>query len=202
MERKIVIDPGHGGFQPGGMNRRFGILEKDIVLKMAEYMKEELIYNYPSINFRLTRNSDISVSLRDRCEMANDFGADLFISIHTNARLLKGKYGLEIETYHDENSVNGRKLATIIQKNLVNDTICNVPTIDRGVKTGRRWSSRKGKWMPFYVLRHTAMPAVLVELGFLSDNEEAIILTDPDYQNIMGIILAQSVDEYFRHKEV
>jgi len=197
MLKSVMIDAGHGGRDPGAINKQLGFKEKDIVLKVAEYLAFELIESYPNIVPFLTRKEDEYISLKERCAKADcvvfeDLSikpADIFLSVHTNARLLKGKYGLEIETYHYRGSVLGKKLASVVQKNLVAEgTMMN--TIDRGVKTAL-----------FYVLRRTRMPAVLVELGFLSDLEEAIILSSDCHQKKMGKILAKSINEFFREQE-
>jgi len=196
MKKSVMIDPGHGGVHPGAVDKALGYKEKDIVLKVAEFMKDELIRNHPDISILATRIGDVTVSLQQRCKIANEMKAGVFMSIHTNARCLKGKHGLEIETYYCGGSEIGKRFAKIVQKNLV-DEKCDVSTIDRGVKIGQRWSEKKKKMMPFYVLRHTWMPAILVELGFLSDFEEMIILTSPYYQKSMGRCLAQSLAEFF-----
>lgn len=201
VRRVVMLDPGHGGHKPGGMNKQFGLKEKDIVLKVAEYVMNELVDNYPRIIPFLTRKGDVHVSLPDRCEQAGYRGADIFISIHTNARVLKGKHGLEIETFYCRGSGRGRTLASIIQKNLLSEQT-PIRTIDRGVKIGEVWSKRKQKKVPYYVLRNTAMPAVLVELGFLSDDEEAIVLNNPWHQEAMGKSIAQSIDEFFNQEDI
>jgi len=192
-----MIDPGHGGSAPGAVNKELNLKEKDIVMEVARYMVAELEENYSHILPFLTRGGDVSVSLDSRCRLASVYEVDIFVSIHTNARLLKGKYGIEIETFHCKGSKTGKRLASVIQKNLL-DQRNSLPVIDRGVKVGERWSKKRQKMMPFYVLKYTRMPAVLVELGFLSDFEEAVILSSVRHQQAMGKILAQSVDEFFK----
>jgi len=194
--RKVAIDPGHGGHKPGGMNKELGFMEKDIVLEVAKCVADELEDNYSHIIPSLTRKGDIHVSLPERCELANRKEVDIFVSIHTNARVMKGRYGLEIETFYSRGSREGKRLAKIIQKNLLSEKT-PVKTIDRKVKIGEVWSKKKEKMVPYYVLRNTNMPAVLVELGFLSDFEEAIILTSPVHQEAMGKSIAQSIGEFF-----
>jgi len=201
MRKSVMLDPGHGGHKPGGMNKELGLKEKDIVLKVAEHVITELAKNYPYIIPFLTRKGDVHVSLPDRCEQANYRGADIFVSIHTNARLMKGVYGIEIETFYCRGSRKGKELASIIQKNLLSERT-PVKTIDRGVKIGEVWSKRKQKKVPYYVLRNTDMPSVLAELGFLSDYEEAIILNTPFYQENIGKSIAQSIDEFFNQEDI
>ena len=201
MKKSVMIDPGHGGVHPGAVDKDLGYKEKDIVLKVAEFMKDELVKNHSDIFVWMTRTEDITLSLQGRCNLADEAGVSVFMSIHTNARCLKGRKGLEIETYHCRGSKTGKRFAKIVQKNLVAENYKGPPTIDRGVKVGKRWSKKKQKWMPFYVLKHTRMPAILVELGFLSDFEEMIILSSPYYQETMGKCLARSLAEFFDKEE-
>lgn len=190
--RYVVIDPGHGGTQSGGQNKDMGFKEKDIVLQVAKYTVRRLRREYPSIIPIMTRSVDKTLSLKKRCSIANErVKADLFLSIHTNAWHLPSKYGLEIETFYYRTSRKGKRFAQIIQKNLLDDVKCSIVTIDRGVKIGQRG----GK--DFYVLKYTNMPAALVELGFLSDNEEAMVLSKRVWQRVMGYALADSIKEYF-----
>jgi len=204
MKKIIVIDAGHGGKDPGAVNPVFGVKEKDINLAVATYLEVELKLNYSNVIIFMSRETDIFISLKDRCLKANSIiksltkpaePADLFLSIHTNAREVKGKYGLEIETYYCRGSVKGKRFAEAIQKALVSNEN-SIPTIDRGVKIGERWSKTKEKMMPFYVLKNTKMPAVLVELGFLSDAEECRYLSNFRNQKIMAKVLACAISEF------
>ena len=98
---------------------------------------------------------------------------------------MKGKPGVEIETYHYPGSKKGEEFAAIIQGALIHDVGEIFDVIDRGVKGGR-----------YYVLKHTKMPAVLVELGFLSDNEEALFLSAIDNQEIMATSLCEAAEHF------
>lgn len=200
MHKLVMLDPGHGGHKPGGINKELGFKEKDIVLEVANHVANELEDNYPNIISSLTRKGDIHVSLPERCGLANRKEVDIFVSIHTNARVMKGVHGIEIETFYSRGSREGKRLASIIQKNLLSEKT-PIETIDRKVKIGEVWSKKKQKKVPYYVLRNTAMPAVLVELGFLSDFEEAIVLTSPVHQESMGKSIAQSIGEFFAQED-
>lgn len=203
----IVIDPGHGGKHPGAVNWMYGhveditVMEKDINLAVANFMSQYMTNSIPEVTRRLTRRVDTTVSLSDRCRYANgvrpnDKPADAFISIHTNARPMKGRYGLEIETFHFRGSEEGEELAYCIQDTLFNQSMkFGVPVIDRGVKIGER----NGK--PFYVLKNTNMPAALVELGFLSDDEEAKLLVNPANQELMAMAIVDGVVQWLESKE-
>ena len=201
---QVVIDAGHGGKDSGAVNALYGVKEKEVNLAVATYMEAELKLFHPYIKTFMSRETDVFISLKNRCQKANwivpnnmtqGIPADLFLSIHTNAREVKGKYGLEIETYHCRGSVRGKRFAEAIQKALVSDKN-SIPTIDRGVKIGERWSKKREKMMPFYVLKHTQMPAVLVELGFLSDIEECIYLSNVRNQKIMGQVLSDALSGF------
>lgn len=196
----IVIDPGHGGKAPGAVNKKYGYMEKTINLHVATFMKEYINTDYPEIIPAMTRMTDYTVSLPDRCQFANAGETDCFISIHTNARQKKGKYGLEIETFCFRGSEEGYILAKRIQEALLLCKYVGIPTIDRGVKIGQR-RGRDGELKDFYVLRNTAMPAVLVEVGFLSDDEEAELLIKPENQRIMGEAIASGVVSWLEERD-
>ena len=186
---EIVIDPGHGGHALGAVNKRYGYREKDINLGVAEFMREYINSDWPHIIATMTRVTDRTVSLPDRVELANYGHTDCFISLHSNARLVKGKYGLEIETF-TYGKTEGYILAKRIQEALVLCKYLGVPVIDRGIKLGK-----------FYVLRKTAMPAVLVELGFLSDDEEAQLLIKPENQKVMAEAITSGVVQWLEDRE-
>jgi len=202
----IVIDPGHGGTDPGAVNKTYGYMEKNINLHVVEFMRTYINDQIPEIEAYSTRRADRAVSLPDRCRFANEHSAlvkkiDAFISIHTNARVLKGRYGLEIETFHFRGSEEGEELAYCIQDTLFNRSmVFGVPVIDRGVKVGQR-RGKDGELKDFYVLRKTNMTACLVELGFLSDDEEAQLLIKPENQEIMAKAIVDGVVAYLRGKE-
>ena len=148
----IVIDPGHGGKDPGAVYA--GYKEKDIVLPIALYLGGFLSN---MANCVYTRTADVYVPLRDRVFIANSMKADMFISIHVNASPKHNARGEEIWIY--PGSVESAKLADSIATYI--DEI--VPGKFRGVKEGN-----------FYVLRKTKMPAVLIEVGFIDNPETSL----------------------------
>ena len=208
----IVIDPGHGGKHPGAVNKTYGYMEKNINLHVAEFMRTYIENEVPELVAWSTRRVDDTVFLSGRCELANGVRfyrkeidaytmVDAFISIHTNARCLKGRYGLEIETFYFRGSGEGYELATFIQdRMLAKSIVYGLPVIDRGVKIGQRRGS-DGELKDFYVLRETHMTACLVELGFLSDDEEAQLLIKPENQEIMAKAIVDGVVAYLKNKE-
>jgi len=205
----IVIDPGHGGRHSGAVNKTYGYMEKNINLHVAEFMEKYIIEEVPELVSYPTRYDDATVSLFDRCQFANrqmlrGKPVDAFISIHTNARVLKGRYGLEIETFHFRGSEEGRELARRVQiqllkQDLMHKGMFGIPIIDRGVKIGQR-RGRDGELKDFYVLRETHMTACLVELGFLSDDEEAQLLIKPENQEIMAKAIVDGIVQWLEER--
>lgn len=205
----IVIDPGHGGKDSGAVNKTYGYMEKNINLAVGNYMRRYIRERVPKLISCPTRLTDTTVSLPGRCQIANDFlrfnfngkPADAFISIHTNARPMRGRHGIEFETYYHKSSAEGWHLSSAILDELLKLQLLDIPIIDRGVKVGERRSKSSGQMVPFYVLKHTAMPACLVELGFLSDDEEARILVNSANQELMAMAIVDGVVKYLRGKE-
>ena len=153
---KIFIDPGHGGKDPGAVSN--GLQEKDLNLTIGLELGKILKAN--GIEVLFSRTTDVFIELSTRAKMANTAKVDGFISIHANATGNSQANGLE--TFHFPNSVEGKKLATSIQNKVL---VENIFKTDRGVKTAN-----------FAVLRQTAMPAALVELGFVTNAQDARLL--------------------------
>ena len=164
---KICIDPGHSGpFEPGACAGGFS--EADINWYIAKFTMAEL--KYRGHQALLTRGKKIdNDELAFRAECANDWQADLFISIHCN------------ETYYYPGSHWGEQLARCIQFCMTDAML----TEDRGVKTA-----------DFQVLRETLCPAVLVECGFLSNPLDREMLTDSLEQWRMGAAIAVAVEDF------
>jgi len=166
-QRIVVIDPGHGGRDPGAV--RYGIRESDLVLQITHKLLQ-LIEADENIRAYTTRNTDVFVSLEDRARMANNVG-DMFVSIHINAARNTTAYG--IETYHRPNAhdnfraLTSRNLADIMHRH----KLVNLGSNDRGVRTAN-----------FAVLRYSTVPSVLLELGFLSNAQDRARMTTPEFQ--------------------
>ncbi|MBA7513312.1 Sporulation-specific N-acetylmuramoyl-L-alanine amidase [subsurface metagenome] len=180
---RLCIDPGHGGKDPGAVNKELGIQEKKINLAVALFMRGYIYTGDYLFDAYMTRHQDYFISLRDRCGKALAWETNAFLSIHTNARPMRGIPGLEIETYHYPGSKKGEEFAAIVQEALIKDVGEISKVIDRGEKEGK-----------YYVLKHTKMPAILVELGFLSDNEEALFLSTIDNQKLMATSLCEAAE--------
>ena len=178
---KITIDAGHSGpFEPGGCAA--GFIEADITLAIARFLRAEM--QLRGWEAELTRTKAIEdVELDWRCEMANEWPADLFISIHCNCSENVAAEGTE--TYHYPGSEAGKQLAEKVQHCLVDALL----TENRGVKKEN-----------FYVLKYTDCPAILVEVGFISNAVDRQMLTDPLEQWRAAAAIASGVEKYFSPK--
>lgn len=147
--RYVIIDPGHGGHDRGGHNGK--VYEKhlalDTALRLEHYLKRR------GIRTKMTRRSDVFISLPGRAAFGNKYSKSIFVSIHYNHTWKRDPRGLE--TYY--HSAQGKKLASYVQAGMVS----KLRTINRGVKHGN-----------FYVMRHSKHPAILVECGFVSNASE------------------------------
>lgn len=180
-DRIIVIDAGHGGKDPGATSN--GALEKDIVLKVATSVKNKLEADGAKVV--LTRSNDTYYSLDERVDIAQKHYADVFVSLHVNAASNTSAQGTE--TYY---SVQGNgsllekdALAAAINRQIVK----NANMRDRGVKTAN-----------FVVIKNTAYPAVLVELGFITNSQDRAKLTDNGYIEIFADSIYKGIVEYYQ----
>lgn len=219
----VVIDPGHGGKDPGAVNK--SIREKDIVLgvglKLGAYIKE----NYPDVKVIYTRSTDVFVPLIERSRIANKNKADLFISIHANycgtpatrgtetfvlglhrsnenldvakkensVILLEENYSNTYEGF-DPNSSESYIMFELVQDIYMDQSLSFANDIQHQFKSRIATSNRGVKQAGFLVLRQSSMPSVLVEAGFLSNQNEANYLkSEEGQQNI-----ALSIFDAFR----
>lgn len=169
----IVLDAGHGGRDQG--TSAGDVLEKDINLSMVKKLAELL--DDDKIDILLTRTEDTKIGLEERAEFANKNKADLFISLHCN--YCEDDTGVQgLECYYREDSEEGEALATHIVDAFQGE--------DRVINRGTRTAN-------FRVLCNTRMPAVLVEMGYLSSQAERDKLTDEAYQDILAEKLAEGI---------
>ena len=178
---RIIIDPGHGGDDPGTIGIG-GVREKDVILPISLDVAE--ILRKQEIEVIMTRDTDNFISLEGRTDMANDIDADLFVSIHANAINLSRPDVNGLETYYYQ---SGRRLAEIIHWSILN----GVNIDDRGIRRAR-----------FYVLRHSTMPAVLIEVGFLTGEVDASHLKDPNHRRQMAEAIARGIVEYIKQNNL
>jgi N-acetylmuramoyl-L-alanine amidase len=176
--KRIIINPGHGGRDPGGFNLD-NIPEKTFTLltarKLAYYLKQYGATVY------LTRNTDRKYNLRDVVAYANKTKADIFISIHYNYSSYRPASGTETYYYHK----NGRNLALNIHRSLI-----------RGIKRRDR-GLRKAK---MYVCNHVKIPTVLVEPIYLSNPKESGLIKQQEFQRKIAKNIAKGVIYYFRNR--
>ncbi|AEG59381.1 N-acetylmuramoyl-L-alanine amidase [Desulforamulus ruminis] len=181
MPKIVMLDPGHGGVDPGAIGPT-GVREKDITLAVAQRVASILS---PVVDVRLTRDTDTSYShvtstdLSIRARLANQAGADCFVSIHCNSATNNTAGGTE--TYHYPGSILGNTLAKAVHT-------CVIPAlgrVDRGIKTAN-----------FAVLRETNMPACLVEMAFISNPTEEALLGSAAFQETAATAIAQGIAEY------
>jgi N-acetylmuramoyl-L-alanine amidase len=178
--RLIVIDPGHGGNDSGAENQVVGINEKTVTLAIAK--KLQAILEQRGHHPLLTRDQDVFVELSRRAEIANQAGADIFVSIHCNSATNSSANG--IETYHHPTSANGKALATNLQNALMAAFSSHQ---NRGVKAA-----------DFLVLRETQMPACLVETEFISNNQQAQFLKNSANQEKIATAIAEGIAKHFQ----
>lgn len=166
QEKKVlVLDPGHGGVDSGAMATG-SLYEKDVVLDIAFkmlYWNKELLSGY--FDIYLTRSIDTLISLNLRTKLARHLKPDLFVSLHCNHAQNKKASGIEVYTFLKTQSTN----------NFQSESEVLAKVISEGIATNLGFANRGGKTANFQVLRDTKniCPAVLVEMGFLSNTDES-----------------------------
>jgi N-acetylmuramoyl-L-alanine amidase len=218
--RRVVLDAGHGGKDAGAQSAT-NLIEKDVTLDIEKRLRDLLQRN--GFEVVVTRSDDRLIPLRERAKLANDSQGDIFVSIHVNSlRSHQSSHG--IETYYlgptkdpvltqlaaEENVASGysiadlrnlldrvyadvrrdesKRLAADVQQQL----FTNLQTIDRGVEN---WGVKRA---PFVVLVATDMPAILAEVGCLSNAPEAAMLREPAYRQHIAEALFRGINEYAR----
>lgn len=174
---KVFIDAGHGGSDPGALG--FGYRESDLNLQIAKKIESKL--KSRGIDVKMSRTSDIYYSLSERAEMANDYGADAFVSIHQNSAESTSANG--IETYYNRNKEEEKPLSNDVQTQVINKT----GATNRGVKNAE-----------FTVLVKSNMISALVECGFISNESEVKNLSDSDYQDKLATGIADGIENYLK----
>ncbi len=174
----VIIDPGHGGPDPGAIGIN-GIRETDVVLEVSKILKKLL--SDKGVEVKLTRKNEVDLDLFPRVSFANKTDADIFVSIHANASRGKRRDINGLETFYFR-GWKGRLLAKRIQKQILR---VSPGSPDRGVKQGR-----------FYVIKNTRMPAVLVEIGFLTGRLDARRLEKITHRKRLAYAIAKGILEY------
>jgi N-acetylmuramoyl-L-alanine amidase len=216
---RIVIDPGHGGHDPGAQVK--GLDEADLTLDIALRL-EQLLQKEPGLQVVLTRRENVSVPLEERTAIANREEADLFLSIHANASRSPSARG--VETYFlsfasspeaeavaaRENSANAgemRQLPDIIKAIALNNKLdesrdlagmVQEALVTRLQRSNRNVRNLGVKKAPFVVLIGAAMPSVLAEVSFLTNRQELALLKNPTYKQRIAEALHAAVMRYRR----
>jgi N-acetylmuramoyl-L-alanine amidase len=214
---RIVIDAGHGGHDPGAKVR--GLTEAALVLDIAQRL-EQLLRAQPGVEVIQTRRADTYVSLEERTEIANRAGADLFISIHANASTNPRTRG--VETYVLNFAANPeaeaiaarenagtartmRQLPDIVKAIALNNKVDESRELARFVQDSLHAQLRKGdktlrnlgvKQAPFMVLVGATMPAILTEVAFVTNSQDAPLLRSPKYRQDVAEALLRGVTRY------
>jgi N-acetylmuramoyl-L-alanine amidase len=179
---KVVIDPGHGGPDPGAVGIA-GLRETDVVLDVSLQLARLL--QSRGVEVVLTRTTEVDVDLPPRVALANSSGADVFLSVHANALSMMRPDVNGIESFYFEPAGNrARSLAAAVQRQML---AISPGSPDRGVRTAR-----------FFVIRRTVMPSTLVEMGFVTGALDAPRLMDANFRRRMAVALATGVLTYLQ----
>jgi len=199
----IIIDPGHGGKDPGAVSKQtingktMQVAEKDIVLNAGKELKTLLNQTYPDKKIIMTRETDAFLTLEQRAEMANsvtvsDNEAVIFISIHANASVNPAARGYEVwhitsgyrrslidKSKHNYSSDITSILNAMLEEEYTTESILLADSILTGLgqNLGSSVPSRGRKANDWFVVRNSRMPAVLVELGFVSNPQDAVLMS-------------------------
>ncbi|WP_294130728.1 N-acetylmuramoyl-L-alanine amidase [uncultured Clostridium sp.] len=172
---KVFIDPGHGGYDNGAVQN--GVFEDEINLQIAQKIEAKL--KAKGVQVKMSRYDDTYLSLTERTTMANNWGSDIFVSIHQNSATSSSANG--IETYYHSSRQDSKELAVEIQ----NDLIQSTNATNRGVKTAN-----------YSVIQTASMPSNLVECGFISNPTEAKNLSSSSYQDKVAEGIVSGIMDY------
>ena len=230
----IVIDPGHGGNDPGCISLDKKTREKDIALDIAKRLEKKIHESLPGVKVVLTRSNDTFVTLSGRADVANDIGADLFISVHVNAQAkgtsasgysihclgqssVKGNdlFSKNLDLCKRENSVilleddyqtryqgfdpsdpQSYILFSLMQNAHLEHSLTFAEDVANAMKGGPISHSRGVSQDPFWVLWRTTMPAVLVEVGFMTNPNDLQTLRSPEGRDKIAANLLKAVQTF------
>ena len=230
----IVIDPGHGGNDPGCISLDKKTREKDIALDIAKRLEKKIHESLPGVKVVLTRSNDTFVTLSGRADVANDLGADLFISVHVNAQAkgtsasgysihclgqssVKGNdlFSKNLDLCKRENSVilleddyqtryqgfdpsdpQSYILFSLMQNAHLEHSLTFAEDVANAMKGGPISHSRGVSQDPFWVLWRTTMPAVLVEVGFMTNPNDLQTLRSPEGRDKIAANLLKAVQTF------
>ena len=217
----VVLDPGHGGQEPGAANDKHGLVESQLALNLAELTASRLRAIMPRARVLLTRSSDVGMSLEERCALANAMEADAFVSIHLNASSEPVRKGgittFVLDTTNNRQALrlaareNGTRVAEVTgiqsllakhhRKTQAEGSLTLAGKIQRHtLKRGRtvlpKLTDRGVRRAMFYVLVGARMPSVLIEASFLTYEPEARALTKHRYRRALADGMASGIASY------
>ena len=230
----IVIDPGHGGHDPGCISADKKTREKNVALDIAQRLSRKIGESLPDVKTVLTRSDDRFVTLSGRADIANDLGADLFISIHVNAQAkgtsasgysihclgqssVKGNdlFSKNLDLIKRENSVilleddyktryqgfdpsdpQSYILFSLVQNAHLEHSLVFAEDVANAMKGGPISHNRGVSQDPFWVLRRTKMPAVLVEVGFMTNANDLKALRSPEDRDRIAENLLKAIKTF------
>lgn len=226
QKRIVVLDPGHGGPDPGAISVS-GMREKEITLKVAQTVKRALEAT-GRYKVHMTRNEDVYVPLRKRYQIAEQVGAELFISLHADSNSDASLRGASIYTLSEKSS--DREAAALAAKENRSDAIAGIDlsnqsdavasflielrqrqtmnesalfseTLIQEVGVSTRLLRNTHRFAGFAVLKSPDVPSVLMELGYLSNRNDEKILRDPRHQEKLARSILRATDAFFERKE-
>ena len=222
----ILIDPGHGGKDPGAQavhpidGKKVTVREKDITLSVGKYLYDMLKKEYPNKQILMTRDKDIFLSLSQRTEIANavplkENGAILYVSVHVNASLDKKAAGFEtwyLSPNYRRQVIDSSKnvdktilpiLNAMTEEEYTTESVLIANFINEGLQNsiGSFTSSRGTKAEEWFVVKNSKMPAVLVEIGFLTNYKEACLLNDSSYLKKVANGIYNGLTSFVTHFE-
>lgn len=210
---RIVIDPGHGGRDPGAIGLG-GVEEKQIALEISRLLERELERRMPRARIVLTRRGDTEVSLDERADIANRERADIFVSIHCNATEERSSSvsGFECWTFRPaarldtlEHGPGGRVVTRRTRPESTGPTSPAAKLLAESVRLkmarSTPMSDRGVRGAAFWVLARTRMPALLIECGYLTNEKDLQILNSPSGQKTIASAIADGLVEYARRRE-
>lgn len=219
----VVLDPGHGGPEPGAANDRYGLVEAQVALEIAELTADRVRAIMPGARVMLTRTHDVDLSLEERCAMANSLEANAFVSIHLNASTEQVRKGgvttFVLDTTNDRQALrlaareNGTRVAEVTgiqhllakyhRQTQAEGSLTLADEIQRHtLKRGRSFlpelADRGVRRAMFYVLVGARMPSVLVEASFLTYEPEARALAKRSYRRALADGIASGIVSYLQ----
>lgn len=219
----VVLDPGHGGREPGAANDEYDLVESQVALDLAERAASRIRAVMPRARVMLTRSTDVDLSLEERCALANAMEADAFVSIHLNASSEPVRKGgvttFVLDTTNNRQAMrlaareNGTRVAEVTgiqgllakyhrrtqaagSRSLADSVQRN--TLKRGRAVLPKLADRGVRSAMFYVLVGARMPAVLLEASFITHGPEARALAHPRYRKALADGVASGIVSYLR----